>query len=186
MKRAIFLDRDGTINKDLGYLHEIENFEFEINALKGLKKMAQLGYLIFVVTSQSGIARGYYSEDDYFRLEGWMEQRLLEEEVKISKSYFCPHHPKKAKIKKYLKNCNCRKPKPGMLLAGAREFNLDLAKSWMIGDKTSDILAGKNAGCRTIMVKTGQGGKDGKYEVKPDFIAQDLLAAAEIILDEQD
>jgi len=105
---------------------------------------------------------------------------LAKKNIRIKETYFCPHHPE-AKIKKYRKKCHCRKPGPGMLLKAKKEFNLDLNHSFLIGDKTSDILAGKNAGCMTILVQTGYAGKDGLFKVNPDYTAEDLLSAIKLI-----
>lgn len=156
MRKAIFLDRDGTINVEKDYLHKIEDFEFEKNVIEGLKILSELGYIFVVVTNQSGIARGYYSEEDLIILNNHIKDILNKEGIKIEKFYFCPHHPEKG-IGKYKVECNCRKPNTGMLDQAVEEFNIDRKSSFMIGDNISDIEAGIRAGMTSILVTTGHG-----------------------------
>ncbi len=179
-KRAIFLDRDGVINQDKGYVYRRKDFEFEKNALKGLKLIDFNQYLVFIVCNQAGIAHGYYTKNDCKKLHQWLRKYLLKKGIKITKIYYCPHHPK-GKIKRFSIKCSCRKPEPGMLLRAKKEYGINFKKSYLIGDKTSDILAGKRAGCKCILVKTGYGGKDKLFSVKPDYVAKDLLEAVKII-----
>ena len=177
MNKAIFLDRDGTINIDEGYVHKIEDLEFIPNVTEGLRRL-QKEYQLIIVSNQTGIGRGYYTEEDYFAFRNEMHKRLKEQGILITAEYFCPHHPEKG-IGKYRVYCNCRKPKIGMLEQAAQDFNLNLNECWMIGDNVSDIDAGKNANCRTIHVLTGE-----KKEpiVYADFVAKDLIEAANYIL----
>ena len=140
MKRALFLDRDGVVNIEKDYLYKIEDFEFIDGVFELCKHYKELGYLIFVVTNQSGIARDYYSEEDFNRLSIWMIQDFLKHNIKIEKVYHCPHHPDISG------ECSCRKPKAGMLFQAADEFNIDLSHSIIIGDKERDVEAGLNAG----------------------------------------
>lgn len=140
MKKALFLDRDGVVNVEKEYLYKIEDFEFIDGIFDLCQHYQQLGYMIFVVTNQSGIARKYYTERDFHLLTEWMVQEFEKRNITIDKVYHCPHHPQ------INKKCNCRKPEPGMILAAKEEFNLDLANSLMIGDKESDIQAALNAG----------------------------------------
>jgi D,D-heptose 1,7-bisphosphate phosphatase len=177
MNKAIFLDRDGTINIDKGYVHKIEDLEFLPNAIEGLRKL-QKEYRLIIATNQSGIARGYYTEEDYFIFRNEMHKRLKEQGILITAEYFCPHHPKEG-IGKYKVYCNCRKPKTGMLEQAAKDFNLNLNECWVIGDNVSDIDAGINANCRTIHVLTGE-----KTEpiIYANFVAKDLAEAANYIL----
>ncbi len=140
MNRALFLDRDGVINIEKNYLHKIEDFKF-IDGIFGLCRHYQnLGYLIFVVTNQSGIARGYYNESDFEKLTLWMIKQFLKEGITITKVYHCPHHPDISGT------CECRKPKSGMILEAKKEFNLDLKNSILVGDKERDIEAATHAG----------------------------------------
>ena len=140
MKKALFLDRDGVVNVEKEYLYKIEDFEFIDGIFDLCQHYQQLGYMIFVVTNQSGIARKYYTERDFHLLTEWMVQEFEKRNITIDKVYHCPHHPQ------INKKCNCRKPEPGMILAAKEEFNLDLENSLMIGDKESDIQAALNAG----------------------------------------
>ena len=142
MQKALFLDRDGVVNVEKEYLYKIEDLEFIEGIFELCRHYQSLGYLIFIVTNQSGIARKYYSEEDFSTLTQWMIDAFKKEGVTITKVYHCPHHPKISGA------CSCRKPEPGMLLQAAKEYNLDLSQSIMIGDKERDVEAGINAGLR--------------------------------------
>ena len=142
MNKALFLDRDGVINVEKDYLYKIEDFEFIEGLFELCRHYKELGYFIFVVTNQSGISRGYYSEEDFNKLSLWMSKEFLKHNIKIEKIYHCPHHPDISG------ECSCRKPNPGMLLEAAKEFNINLSGSIIIGDKERDIEAGLNAGLR--------------------------------------
>lgn len=157
--KAIILDRDGTINVEKDYLHKIEDFEFEKGVIEGLKILSELGYIFVVVTNQSGIARGYYTEEDLQNLNLYINKLLEKEGLKIEKFYYCPHHPEKG-IGKYKVECNCRKPNTGMLEEAIKEFNIDREKSFMVGDNISDVKAGINAKVTPILVETGYGEKN--------------------------
>lgn len=136
--KALFLDRDGVINKDPGYVYRIEDFEFMPGIFEALAGFMALGYEIFVVTNQSGIGRGYYSEDDFAKLSKYMIDEFKSYGIEIKKIYHCPHTPSD--------DCNCRKPKPGMILQALDEFNISLKDSLMIGDKPSDLESARRAG----------------------------------------
>lgn len=151
INKAIFLDRDGTINIDKEYLFKIEDFEFESKAEEALKILYDLGYILIVVTNQSGVARGYYKESDVETLHIKLSKILEKKGIVISKYYYCPHHPVKG-IGKYKTDCSCRKPNPGMLLKGIEEFNLNPSLSYMVGDKESDVEAGLNAGVKSVFL----------------------------------
>ncbi|QOP43155.1 D-glycero-beta-D-manno-heptose 1,7-bisphosphate 7-phosphatase [Sulfurimonas sediminis] len=140
MKKALFLDRDGVINVEKEYLYKREDFEFIDGIFDLCKYYQNLGYLIIIVTNQSGIARGYYTEEDFQVLTDWMIQEFKKRNINIAKVYHCPHHPE-INIE-----CSCRKPEPGMILEAQKKFNLDLTHSLMIGDKERDIEAAVNAG----------------------------------------
>jgi D-glycero-D-manno-heptose 1,7-bisphosphate phosphatase len=168
--KGILLDRDGVINIDYGYIDKIKDFEFIHNSIKALRLLSCANYKLIIVTNQSGIGRGYYSIEDYNEVTDYMLKKLKENNIKIDRVYFCPHAPKE--------NCKCRKPKIKMLKDAEKDFNLALRKSYIIGDKTADIKAGEKAGCKTVLVRTGKGGRDNSYDVKPDYIANDLLDAA--------
>lgn len=138
MTKAVFLDRDGVINIDKAYVSKIEDFEFCEGVFEALKHFQNLGYLLIVVTNQSGIGRGYYSEEDFQILSDWMQKELLHVKIKIDAIYHCPHAPEV--------NCACRKPKSGMFLKAIEDFDIDVANSWMIGDKETDMEAAIVAG----------------------------------------
>lgn len=145
MKKALFLDRDGVINIEKNYVYKIEEFEFVDGIFNVCKYFQDRGYLLIVTTNQAGIARGYYNEDDFHKLCDWMVIEFKKRDIIIDKIYFCPHHPE-SPIKKYRVECYCRKPKPGMILEAQKDFNIDLKKSILVGDKESDVKAGLNAG----------------------------------------
>jgi len=140
--KAAFLDRDGVINIDYGYVSDIENFEFKDGIFELLNLLQKQGYKIFIVTNQSGIARGYYSEDDFHLLMDYMINELKKKDIEIMDYTHCPHHPD------ITGECECRKPNPGMIFDLAKEYNINLENSIMIGDKQSDIKAGENAGIK--------------------------------------
>lgn len=139
---ALFLDRDGVVNIEKNYLHKVEDFEFIDDIFALCKKYQTLGYLIVIVTNQSGIARGYYSEEDFALLTRWMVDVFDRENIHITDVYHCPHHPDISG------ECSCRKPEPGMLLAAAKQHNIDLEKSLLIGDSERDITAAHRAGLK--------------------------------------
>ena len=147
-QRAIFLDRDGVINKDLNYLYKIDNFKFINGVFHACNYLQNIGYKIIVVTNQSGISRGYYSETDYLVLCKWMVSKFRENGIEILNVFHCPHSPDES--------CNCRKPKPGMLLNAKVKYNVDMQNSWMVGDRENDIKAANEAGIQnTILVRSG-------------------------------
>lgn len=163
-QKAIFLDRDGTINKYVGFLREIEQFELLPNTSEAIKKINDSGYLAIVVTNQPVVARGEVTFEQLDQIHNKMETLLGKDGAYLDGIYFCPHHPHKGfegEIPELKVECECRKPKPGMLLQAAKDFNIDLSKSWMIGDSDNDILAGENAGCSTARVTE----KDSLYDV---------------------
>ncbi|AHG19179.1 D,D-heptose 1,7-bisphosphate phosphatase [Chania multitudinisentens RB-25] len=153
---AIFLDRDGTINVDHGYVHEIDDFQFIDGVIDACRELKNMGFALVLVTNQSGIARGKFSEDQFMRLTEWMDWSLADRDVDLDGIYFCPHHPE-AVIEEYRQTCDCRKPQPGMLLQAQKELNIDLAASYMVGDKIEDMQAATAAGIGTkVLVRTGK------------------------------
>jgi len=142
MKKALFLDRDGVINVEKNYLYKIEEFEFVDGIFELCRYYCSLGYLIIVITNQSGISRNYYTENDFNILTSWMLDKFIKNKVNIDKVYFCPHHPNISG------ECSCRKPKAGMLFDAQKEFDLDLKNSILIGDKERDIESGISAGLK--------------------------------------
>ena len=174
-QKAIFLDRDGTINKYVGFLREVEQFELLDGVSEAIKKINQSGYLAVVVTNQPVIARGEVTYDKLHEIHNKMETLLGKDGAYLDGIYFCPHHPDsgfEGEIKELKIDCNCRKPKPGMLIKAAEDLNIDLSMSWMIGDGKSDILAGKNAGCKTALIGEGNYGQDITVDSILTFVKQ--------------
>lgn len=166
MNKAIFLDRDGVINIDKSYVYKIDDFEFVEGLMKALKHFQDLGYLLIVVTNQSGIGRGYYTINDFKKLTHWMLEEFKREKIDIKKVFFCPHSPEE--------RCECRKPQPGMIKEAAKEFDIELKNSWMIGDKESDIEAALSAGIKnTILI--------GDMDTKAKFKVKSILDTISII-----
>jgi D,D-heptose 1,7-bisphosphate phosphatase len=156
VNKCVFLDRDGNINVEKDYLHKVEEFEFIDGAKEAIKIFNDLGYLVVVVTNQSGVARGYYDEGSVRVLHAYLREEVEKIGGHIDGFYYCPHHPGKG-LGGYKMDCNCRKPEPGMFLDAQKDLNIDFSDSIMVGDKISDIKAGKNLGMRSILVKTGHG-----------------------------
>ena len=155
-KRAIFLDRDGVLNVDNGYVAKVDDFEFIEGVIEACKALKEKGYLLVVITNQSGIARGYFSEAQFHTLTEWMDWSLADRGVDLDGIYYCPHHAEKG-IAEFKVDCDCRKPKPGMLLSAIEELNIDITNSILVGDKVSDLQAGIAAGIETnYLVRTGK------------------------------
>ena len=176
-QKAVFLDRDGTINKYVGFLRDIDEFELLDGVAGAIKKINASGYLAIVVTNQPVIARGEVSFEELERIHNKMETLLGKEGAYLDAIYFCPHHPHKGyegERPELKLDCNCRKPKPGMLLKAAQDFNIDLAKSWMIGDGENDIRAGQNAGCRTALIGNETYGQTVTVSSLKNFVEQYL------------
>ncbi len=153
---AVFLDRDGTVNEEKNYLYRIEDFQFLPGAVEAIAQFNRAGFAVLVVTNQSGVARGYYSLAEVAALHEHLSRRLAAAGARVDGFYVCPHHPA-AGQGDYQRLCSCRKGEPGLLLQAARERGLDLSRSYMIGDKESDIEAGERAGCTPLLVLTGYG-----------------------------
>ncbi|TAN62893.1 D-glycero-beta-D-manno-heptose 1,7-bisphosphate 7-phosphatase [bacterium] len=182
MKKAVFIDRDGVIIEERNYAYKVEDLAFIPGSIDALKALAKTDYVIIIVTNQAGIARGYFTEKDYNAFTAHMLRLLKDAGARVDGVYFCPHHPAEG-VGKYRVDCDCRKPKTGMIDSAAGDFGIELGSSWFIGDKSSDILAGKSAGCRAVLVKTGYGGKDAGNGTEPDYVTDDLNSAVRLILD---
>ncbi len=183
MKRAVFLDRDGTINKDTHYIDSPDRIELLDNVIEGLKLLQENNFLLIIVTNQSGIARGYFSENTLKKINKRLINLLKKYKIKINALYYSPYHPD-AIYDKYKKNPHTRKPEPGMLLQAAKDFDIDLSASYMIGDSESDIGAGINAGVKaTILINSKKYNID-KLKYKPDKIVKNINQAAKWILNE--
>lgn len=157
MKKACFFDRDGVLIEEKNYISNPDDVILSDGAADAVRRMKKAGYLVIVISNQSGIARGYFTPEDLACVEKRMNDLLAAEGVTIDGYYYCYHHPKGC-VKEYAIDCDCRKPKPGMILQAARDFGIDTAQSFMIGDKVDDLRAGFNAGCRmAALVRTGHG-----------------------------
>lgn len=151
VRKAVFLDRDGTINIEKNYVHKVEDFEFIEGVPEAIKAMNDAGYLVIVITNQAGIARGYYTEDDMHKLHNYIDTELEKHDAKIDAYYFCPHHPIHG-IGEYKVDCNCRKPKSGMLELAIKDYNIDIKQSYLFGDKYSDIETGEKINITSFLV----------------------------------
>ncbi|MGH2710213.1 MAG: D-glycero-alpha-D-manno-heptose-1,7-bisphosphate 7-phosphatase [Actinomycetota bacterium] len=179
MRAAVFLDRDGTVIDEVGHLGEPERVVVLPGVPDALRRLADAGYALVMVTNQAGVARGYFTEADVEAVNAHTAELLLAEGVKLDGWYHCPHHPD------FTGPCACRKPAPGMLRTAARDLELDLESSWMVGDHPSDAAAGRAAGAKPVMVRTGHGLLPGSnHGPGPDVpVVDDLAAAVDLILD---
>jgi D-glycero-D-manno-heptose 1,7-bisphosphate phosphatase len=177
MKRAVFIDRDGTINVEKEYLYRTDDFAFIPGAPQAIRLLNEAGFLVVVVSNQSGVARGYYTEEDVQLLHRHIASQLEQSGARVDAWLYCPHHP--AGRGSYALPCRCRKPLPGMLLEAAGRFDIDLASSIMIGDKLVDVEAGVAAGCRSILVRSGYGSEEEQRCRSTIEVFDDLLSAAE-------
>lgn len=186
LRPAVFLDRDGTINEQMGYINHISRFQLLHGVGAAIARLNSQGLPVVVVTNQSGLARGYFPAALLEAVHEKMFRELAEAGTHIDGLYLCPHHPE-AKEARYRQACDCRKPKTGMLEQAARELGLDLARSYVIGDRWSDLRCGAAVGATSILVLTGYGRGDACYigptqAVQPDFIAEDLSEAVDWLL----
>jgi len=181
---AVFLDRDGTINEEVNLLHRIEDFHIIKDVSDAIKIFNRHKILVIVVTNQPVVARNLCDEKKIQEIHKHMRDELSKDNAYIDEVYYCPHHPEKNHSDgnpAYRIDCECRKPKIGMLIEASQKFGLDLKKCFMIGDTTSDIQTAKNAGCKSILVRTGYGGNDKKNDVIPDYTFDNLKDAASFI-----
>ncbi|MCR4439736.1 MAG: HAD-IIIA family hydrolase [bacterium] len=174
---AVFVDRDGTILEDVPFLHEPDKVRLLPAAAAGLKRLQDMGYRIVVLTNQAGIGLGYFTLEDFYRVNSAMLKLLDAHGVRVDKVYFCPHG--------LAEQCECRKPGTALLRLAQEQLNVDLHHSVVIGDRTADVETARRAGCRSILVRTGAGGQDGEYAVAADFVANDLEEAAAILLEQE-
>ncbi|MBI5201869.1 MAG: HAD family hydrolase [Elusimicrobia bacterium] len=183
---AVFLDRDGTLIDEVGYLSQPEQLKIIPGAPDAVKRLRDAGAAVIIVTNQAGVARGFFDEPGLKRVHDKLEELFAAEGARFDAIYYCPHHPEKnhpeANDPKYRVDCDCRKPKPGMVLQAAERFGVDVARSFLVGDTTRDVLTARNAGCSALLVETGYGGKDGHFNVRPDATCPNLAAAADWIL----
>jgi D-glycero-D-manno-heptose 1,7-bisphosphate phosphatase len=176
LKPAIFLDRDGVVIEDSHYLGDATRIRLVPGSAKAIAALNRAGWAVVVVTNQSGVARGLFSLDSVGRVHDSLATMLAEHGSHVDAIQFCPHHPE-AKLAEFRQDCDCRKPRPGMLRRAARELDLDLAASWMIGDRASDLEAGAAAGCRTVLVRTGYGTTVDVSTLDRDSLHLNLVAA---------
>ena len=185
LRSAIFIDRDGTINKDIGYVSRLEELIIYPWAAEAIRLINESELKAIVVTNQSGIARRLYTEDILSAIHDRMKSELAREGAQVDAIYYCPHHPEIGG-ERYRRFCECRKPRPGMLLQAAREHGIDLARSFVIGDKASDINLAASAGARGVLVMTGYGretiANSQRWPCEPAFMADNLLEAVKLIL----
>lgn len=184
-QKAVFLDRDGTINQLRGLLYKEEDFELEPNAVEAIKRLNKSEYLVFVVTNQPVVARGLCSVQDVKEIHKKLSSLLGNGGAYYDDLVFCPHHPDKGYKDEnplYKIKCRCRKPEIGMIVQLAEKYNVNLSQSWMVGDSTVDIKTAENAGLKSILVRTGESGNDNKFSVTPQYIANDILDAVNKIL----
>ena len=174
MNKAVFLDRDGTINVEKQYLFKTEEFEFIPRAPMAIKKMNDLGYKVIIISNQSGIARGFFTEQDVINLHKYMLQELDKIGAKIDGFYYCPHHPE-AKIEKYRLKCKCRKPENALFVKAIEKYEIDVSKSWVVGDRVRDLIPGEVLGMRGALVLTGYGKEEQlRNEAEENRIFKDL------------
>ena len=192
-KMAVFLDRDGTINEEVGYLNSLDKLKIIPSAYEAIRLINESGMKAVVISNQAGVARGFFTEDFVSITHEHLQTALRQEGAYIDNFYHCPHHPTEGK-EPYRQDCNCRKPAPGMLLQAAQDLNIDLTKSYLVGDRFRDMEAAKKAGVKGVLVKTGYGqdflqddGPDRETAgAKPDFIAADILEAVKWILKDRE
>ncbi len=177
---AVFLDRDGVVTYDVHHMKHVCELRLLPNAGAAIKKMWEKGYRVILITNQGAIAKGITTKRAVDEIHTELVKRLKKTGAVLDGIYYCPHHPE-GSIKRFAIDCACRKPKPGMIIRAARELSIDLKRSVMIGDKTGDILAGKRADLKTILVKTGYGGSDKIYNVKPNVKTKNILSATRFL-----
>lgn len=185
MNKAVFLDKDGTIIEDVGYMQTPEQIRFIPGSIEAIKMLNEAGYKVVIISNQAGVARGLVTEDMLQTIDKVLHKRILNGGAHVDGIYYCPHHPEYG-VYPYKQVCECRKPHPGLIKRAQRDLEINLSQSYMIGDKATDIEAGKRAGTKTIFVLTGQGKEQKeKLKEKPDYITNNLLQATTWILSQQ-
>ena len=186
LRRAVFLDRDGTVAEEVGYVNHVSRVRLLPGSAAALKRIREAGFLSVVVTNQAGVARDYFEEAIVHQANQRLRDLLAAEGASLDAIYYCPHHPREG-TPPYRQDCDCRKPRPGMLLGAAGELGIDLTRSYMVGDGVVDVAAGRAAGVTSILVLTGYGRghlehRRHRWTVEPDHIAEDLGGAVDWIL----
>jgi D,D-heptose 1,7-bisphosphate phosphatase len=182
-RKAVFLDKDGTLIPDVPYNVNTELISLEDGVIEGLKLLQQGGYIFVVISNQAGVARGYFEITELEKVKQKIDLLLNPEGIEIEKYYFCPHHPE-GKLPEYAKACECRKPRPGMIVQAVKDLEISPANSWMVGDILNDVEAGNRAGCRTVIIDNGNETEwiEGAFRT-PTHVAANFLSAARFILD---
>ena len=186
MKRAVFIDRDGTISEEVGYINHPSRFRVFPYAAAAIKQLNDNGWLAIVVTNQAGVARGYFSEEMIQTVHAEMKQELERNGARLDAIYYCAHHPSVGDPP-YRLDCDCRKPKPGLISRAAQDFEIDLADSWMLGDRYSDVELARNAGVKSMFVMSGYGRGEWEHQranwsQQPDLVAENLLEGVGVIV----
>jgi D-glycero-D-manno-heptose 1,7-bisphosphate phosphatase len=189
-RRAVFIDRDGTISEEVGYVNHPSRYRVFPFAAEAIKLLNGAGWLAVLVTNQAGVARGYFTEDVITAVHALLARELEREGARLDAVYYCPHHPSVGEPP-YRSDCDCRKPKPGLITRAAVEHDIDLARSWMIGDRYGDVELARNAGVNSALVLTGYGRGEFEYQREswqrePDLVAENLLEAVREILSRGD
>ena len=189
-RRAVFIDRDGTISEEVGYVNHPSRYRVFPFAARAISTLHEAGWLAILVTNQAGVARGYFKEEMIGAVHSLLASELEREGARLDAVYYCPHHPSVGETP-YRLDCDCRKPRPGLIFRAAGEFDIDLDGSWMVGDRYSDVVLARNAGVRSAFVLTGYGRGEWEHQrdtwaEKPDLVADDLLDAVRKILERRD
>jgi mannose-1-phosphate guanylyltransferase/phosphomannomutase len=185
-RKALFIDRDGVINKEIGNLSNIDDFELLPGVAEAIKNINNSDFLAIIITNQPVVAKGFCSLEELHEIHYKLHFLLGSESAYVDKIYFCPHHPEvgfKGEVKSLKVDCNCRKPKIGLIEKAVEEYNIDIGNSYFIGDTTTDLLTGNNAGLKTILVRTGFSGNDKKFNIEPNFEVDSLMEAVNLVLD---
>jgi D-glycero-D-manno-heptose 1,7-bisphosphate phosphatase len=186
MKRAVFIDRDGTLSEEVGYINHASRFRLFPYAASAVKHLNENGWLAIVITNQAGVARGYFTEDTIQTVHEAMTKDLKSNGARLDAIYYCAHHPSVGEPP-YRFDCDCRKPKPGLISRAAQEFDIDLSESWMVGDRYSDVELARNAGMKSMFVMSGYGRGEWEHQrqnwtQQPDQVAENLLEAVRLIV----
>lgn len=187
-QRAVFIDRDGTLSEEVGYINHVSRFQLFPYAAEAIKELNQNDWLAIVITNQAGVARGYFSEDMVHAVHKKMAEDLAVSGAKLDAVYYCAHHPSVGQPP-YRVDCDCRKPKPGLIERAARDLNIDVKSSWMVGDRYSDVQLAHNAGLKSMFVMSGYGRGEWEHQqqdwtLKPDMTAENILEAVRLIVEQ--
>lgn len=189
LRPAVFIDRDGTLAHEVGYVNDVSRFRLFPWSIEAVRLINRSGYLAVMVTNQAGVARGYFPEPAVREVHERLQAALADGAARLDGIYYCPHHPD-AGQPPYRQDCDCRKPRPGLLERAAGDLGIDLARSWVVGDRQGDLQVAWAVGARAAMVKTGYGRGELRHHApswtrQPDLVAEHLLEAASLIVDAQ-